>query len=187
MLRRILLTVLFGLSYFTACAAAEAQFVPKRVDAVDVVVAGGGSAGVPAAVQAARMGAKTVLVEAGFQIGGNATSGGVNFPGLFHAWGKQVISGIGWEWVEKTVRESSGTMPDFSVPTGRWHWKHQIRVNIPTYVLIGEELCANAGVELRYYESAIAAVARRLYGKPAQEGDAECLGLLEECGFFRKY
>lgn len=159
MLRRLLLTVLFGLSFFTACAAAEAQFVPKRVDTVDVVVAGGGSAGVPAAVQAARMGAKTVLVEAGFQIGGNATSGGVNFPGLFHAWGKQVISGIGWEWVEKTVRESSGTMPDFSVPTGRWHWKHQIRVNIPTYVLIGEELCANAGVELRYYESPIAAEA----------------------------
>ncbi|MGN1065948.1 MAG: FAD-dependent oxidoreductase, partial [Thermoguttaceae bacterium] len=69
MLRRLLLAVLFGMSYFTACPASEAQPVPKRVDAVDVVVAGGGSAGVPAAVQAARMGAKTVLVEAGFQIG----------------------------------------------------------------------------------------------------------------------
>ncbi|MBQ5365863.1 MAG: hypothetical protein IIU43_00095, partial [Thermoguttaceae bacterium] len=64
MLRRILLTVLFGLSYFTACAAAEAQFVPKRVDAVDVVVAGGGSAGVPAAVQAARKTAKKAVKKA---------------------------------------------------------------------------------------------------------------------------
>ena len=39
----------------------------------------------------------------------------------------------------------------------------------------------------RVNESAVAATARRLYGKPAQEGDAECLGLLEECGFFREY
>ena len=43
-----------------------------------------------------------------------------------------------------------------------------------------------ARLSARVNESAVAAAARRLHGKPAQEGDAECLGLLEECGFFRE-
>ncbi|NLG00629.1 MAG: FAD-dependent oxidoreductase, partial [Lentisphaerae bacterium] len=65
--------------------------------ACDVVVVGGGSAGICAAIQSARAGAKTVLIEAAHQVGGNTTTGGVNFPGLFHAWGRQVIAGAGWD------------------------------------------------------------------------------------------
>ena len=45
--------------------------------AVDVVVVGGGVAGVPAAIAAARTGAKTVLVEALRQLGGMGTAGGI--------------------------------------------------------------------------------------------------------------
>ncbi|MDR1962482.1 MAG: FAD-dependent oxidoreductase [Planctomycetaceae bacterium] len=119
----------------------------------DVVVVGGGSAGIVAAAQSARCGAKTILIEAGFQLGGNATTGGVNFPGLFHAWGKQVIAGIGWELVEETVRLNHDTLPDFSVPTGTQHWKHQIRVNLPLYAVLAEELCLKSGVEIRYFEA----------------------------------
>ena len=70
---------------------------------VDVLVVGGGSAGHVAAIQAGRLGAKTVLLERNSQLGGTTTTGGVCFPGLFHAWGKQVISGIGWELVAKSV------------------------------------------------------------------------------------
>lgn len=128
---------------------------------VDVVVAGAGSAGVPAAVQSARIGAKTILIESGFQPGGQATSGGVNFPGLFHAWGKQIISGIGWEWVLKTTELTGAKLPDFSVPTGRQHYKHQINVNIPVYVAVAEELCAQSGVEIRYFEVPVSAEAVR--------------------------
>ena len=62
---------------------------------VDVSVVGGGTAGTIAAIQAARAGAKTLLVERGAQLGGMTTTGGVSFPGLFDAWGKQVIAGIG--------------------------------------------------------------------------------------------
>ncbi|MDD3589481.1 MAG: FAD-dependent oxidoreductase [Thermoguttaceae bacterium] len=140
---------------FVCFALISPSINAQSVETADVVVVGAGSAGVPAAIQAARTGAKTFLIESGSQLGGNATSGGVNFPGLFHAWGKQVIAGIGWEWVEKTVAVSGGAMPDFAVPTGRQHWKHQIRVNIPVYILIGEELCTNSGVCLRYYESPV--------------------------------
>ena len=38
----------------------------------------------------------------------------------------------------------------------------------------------------RLNESAIAAVSRRLYGKPLSEEDRDCLRLLEECGFFEE-
>jgi NADPH-dependent 2,4-dienoyl-CoA reductase/sulfur reductase-like enzyme len=67
------------------------------VNEVDVLVVGGGTAGVVAAIQAARAGAKTLVVERGTQLGGTMTTGGVAWPGLFGAWGKQVIAGIGRE------------------------------------------------------------------------------------------
>jgi len=55
----------------------------------------GGTAGHVAAIQAGRAGAKTLIVERNSQLGGTTTTGGVAFPGLFDAWGKQVIAGIG--------------------------------------------------------------------------------------------
>ena len=54
-------------------------------DTYDVVVIGGGTAGTIAAIQAGRLGAKTLVIESGSQLGGTMTTGGVNFPGLFHA------------------------------------------------------------------------------------------------------
>lgn len=56
----------------------------------DVAVIGGGTAGVFAAISAARTGAKTVLVEKNSMLGGTLTVAGVNFPGLFYAWQKQI-------------------------------------------------------------------------------------------------
>ena len=58
----------------------------------DVIVVGGGPAGICATVQAARAGARTLLIEKNGLLGGTLTAGGVNFPGLFHAWGEQVIA-----------------------------------------------------------------------------------------------
>jgi len=117
----------------------------------DVLVVGGGSAGICAAVQSGRAGAKTVLVEAAHQVGGNTTTGGVNFPGLFHAWGKQVIAGVGWELVTNTVALDGGTLPDFSAPTGKQHWKHQVTVSIPLFVALAEEALLAAGVTVHYH------------------------------------
>lgn len=54
----------------------------------DVVVAGGGMAGVGAALAAAREGAKTILIENTSALGGLATMGLVNIPLDF-------ISGLG--------------------------------------------------------------------------------------------
>ena len=119
---------------------------------VDVLVVGGGTAGTIATIQSARLGARTVLMEAGSQLGGTTTTAGVDFPGLFHAWGRQIIAGIGWELVTATVRLGGDRLPDFTVPTGRQHWRHQIRLSGGLYAALAEEACLQSGAQLRYYE-----------------------------------
>lgn len=105
-----------------------------------------------AAIQAGRTGLRTTLVEAGSQLGGVTTTGGVSFPGLFHAWEKQIIAGIGWELVTEAVSLDSGQLPDFSVRPER-HWMHQIRINGPVYAAVAEEAATKAGVALHFYET----------------------------------
>lgn len=131
----------------------EAYKVVKKVIQTEVLVVGGGTAGVIAAIQAGRAGAKTILVENGSQLGGVTTTGGVNFPGIFFAWGKQVISGIGWEIVQEAVKMNDDSLPNFSIPHGRQHPKHQVRLNGQLYALLLEEKCLDAGVDLRFYET----------------------------------
>ena len=154
----------------TPTRAAAAMPADRQLGA-DVLVIGGGTAGTIAAIQAGRLGVRTILVEAGSQLGGTTTTAGVDFPGLFHAWGKQIIAGIGWELVTKAVELNSDRLPDFTIPTGSQHWKHQVRISGALYAALAEDACLKAGVQLRYYEAPleVAAVAEgwkvRLVGK----------------------
>jgi hypothetical protein len=76
----------------------------------DVVVAGAGTAGVVAAVAAARQGAKTALIEVKGYPGGTATEGGTalhSFYNLWKAFGvekRQVVRGIGQEIVDRLLK-----------------------------------------------------------------------------------
>ncbi len=124
---------------------------PEITDEVDVLVVGGGTAGAIAAIQAGRAGSSVLLVERGSQLGGTMTTGGVAFPGLFDAWGKQVIAGIGWEIVKESVELDQGTFPDFAKVPQR-HWHNQIYTNQFLYAILCEEKCAAAGVKVAYYE-----------------------------------
>jgi len=128
------------------------QFIKQPVAGdADVLVVGGGTAGTIAALQAALVGARTVLIERGGQLGGTTTVGGVSFPGLFHAWGRQIIAGIGWELVNRAVELDGGSLPDFTKIPKR-HWEHQVHINQYLYALLAEEQCLKAGVEILYYE-----------------------------------
>jgi FAD dependent oxidoreductase/NAD(P)-binding Rossmann-like domain len=120
-------------------------------DEVDVLVVGGGTAGAIAAIQAGRAGARVLLVERGSQLGGTMTTGGVAFPGLFDAWGKQIIAGIGWELVKESVELDGGRLPDFSKVPQR-HWEQQVFINQFLYAILAEEKCAQAGVQIACYE-----------------------------------
>jgi len=120
------------------------------IENYDVIVFGGGPAGFPAAIQAARLGAKVLLVEKSGMPGGSTTLNRVAFPGLFHAWERQVIAGIGWDLVFRTVELEGGTLPDFS-DIKQPHWKHQIRLcPILLACLIDEEL-RKSGAELLFH------------------------------------
>jgi len=118
---------------------------------VDVLVVGGGTAGTIAGLQAAKAGARTMIVEMAGQLGGTTTTAGVNYPGLFHAWEKQIIAGLGWDLVVKAVELDGGEMPDFTV-SPRAHFLHQVRINAPLYAVLAEESCLQAGVVIAYYE-----------------------------------
>lgn len=139
-----------------AFASKESLIAPYRVKEqsinTEILIVGGGTAGTIAAIQAGRAGASTTLIESGSQLGGTTTTGGVAFPGIFHAWGKQVIGGIGWELVMDCVELNGDQLPNFSKIPDR-HWKHQVTVNAPLYTLLAEEKCLEAGVKIRYYES----------------------------------
>jgi len=74
----------------------------------DVVVAGGGTAGVVAAIAAARQGAKTVLIEMKGYPGGTVTEGGTTLHSFFNTWKpfpgvkkRQVVKGIPNEIMER--------------------------------------------------------------------------------------
>lgn len=133
----------------------EPYRVSRKTLDTEILVIGGGTAGVVAAIQAGRAGRKTILVENGSQLGGVTTTGGVNFPGIFFAWGKQVIGGIGWELVQEAVALNDDPLPNVSVPHGRQHWRHQVRVNGQLYAMLAEEKVVDAGVEIRYYETPV--------------------------------
>ncbi|MHB0938709.1 MAG: FAD-dependent oxidoreductase [Armatimonadota bacterium] len=79
--------------------------------AYDVIVVGGGTAGVVAAVQAGRAGARTLLLEKNGMLGGTMTVGGINAPAHFFAWGRQIIGGIGWELMRRTWEETGQPIP----------------------------------------------------------------------------
>jgi hypothetical protein len=124
---------------------------PEVTDNVDVLVVGGGTAGHVAAIQAGRAGASVLLVERGSQLGGMMTTGGVAYPGLFDAWGKQVIAGIGWEIVKESVEMDGGTFPDFAKVPQR-HYMNQVFTNQFLYAILAEEKCEQAGVRIAYHE-----------------------------------
>ncbi len=89
------------------------QMTEMRLD-YDVAIIGGGPAGSVAAIQAARLGARTLLVEKNGMLGGTTTSAAINVPGLFHAWGKQVVAGI----TDQLRGMLADTAPDRWVPLG---------------------------------------------------------------------
>lgn len=119
----------------------------SKTDKVDVLVAGGGTAGVFAAISASRNGAKTVLIEKNSILGGTMTSAGVNFPGLFFAWGKRIIGGPCWEAIEQTIALGGGVMPKITFKPEK-HWHEQIYVNKFIYSCVLFDMCRQSGVEL---------------------------------------
>ncbi len=91
-----------GLAAVTAASAADvlAQRDSPQVIEADVCIYGGTSGGVTAAVQAARMGRKTVLIEPGKHLGG-MSSGGL---GMTDNGSTETIGGLSREFYQRVYR-----------------------------------------------------------------------------------
>lgn len=117
----------------------------KKKATCDVVVVGGGTSGVFAAISAARLGADTVLIEKSGTLGGTMTSASVNYPGLFFAWGRQIIDGPAWESVLRADALGGAVIPKISFRPER-HWHEQILLNPFVYTAVLWQMCRESGV-----------------------------------------
>ncbi len=121
----------------------------------DVVVVGGGIAGVAAALAAARAGATVALVEKAFALGGLATLGNVNiFLPLCDGRGHQVIKGLGEELLKASIRDGYDEIPPAWRPGGdprqRTEHRYRVRFNPASLILVLEELVLREGIDLYY-------------------------------------
>lgn len=129
----------------------------------DVIVAGGGIAGVSAAIAAAREGASVCLLERTFSLGGLATSGNVIvWLPICDGCGRQVMGGLPEELLKLSVadlvRENTPAryigIPTCWQPGGspeeRRKTRYQVEFNPASYLMALEELTVRSGVTLMY-------------------------------------
>ena len=121
-------------------------------ETVDVVIAGGGTAGHVAAIQAARTGVITSVIEAGSMLGGTMTSGGVYMPNHFFSPQGPVVQGIPWELYSKTKEIEGLEVPDYRKRRPVESPGHYSYINIPVYAAVAEQEAIRAGVILHYHE-----------------------------------
>ena len=119
------------------------------MDEIDVLVVGGGPAGVTAATEAARSGCRTMLVEAGSCCGGAISRNGIFNAAYFRAKGRQIVGGIGWELAQECVALSDGKMPG---PEEHTPNRPGVPVVLPgmVFAMLAEEKFLAAGGELAY-------------------------------------
>ncbi len=131
-------------------AVAFARHVPVRAD-VDVCVAGGGPAGVAAAVAAARQGARVFLAERHTCLGGMGTAGlvpafmefgdGVNF----------LAAGVGGDVLDRL--HAAGGAPRYDPATGRGGC---VNINAEILKRVYDALVTEAGVDLAFQTTLMA-------------------------------
>jgi hypothetical protein len=119
---------------------------------VDVLIAGGGTAGHIAALQAARAGVKTSVIESGSMLAGTMTAGGVNMPNHFYSTNGPVVLGIPWELFTKSKNIEGLPVPDYKIRRPVESPGYYSYINIPIYVALVEEEAAKANLIIHYHE-----------------------------------
>lgn len=130
---------------------ATSQIVPVcAIEAYDVVVCGGGTAGFCAAIASARTGARTAVIERFGMFGGTMTVGGVSAPALFHAHGKQIIAGIGWELMLTLAKNGHAQLPP--APYNLRHPQNGVELNAFQAAVEIDRMMQEAGVHIYFHQ-----------------------------------
>ncbi len=125
-----------------------------RYEPCDVLVAGGGMAGIAAAIAAARSGAKTVLVEKTGWLGGLGISGATGLHSFFNIFGahpgverQRVVGGIAQELVDR-VQQLGGGVGHVLMERGADFVSMLTPVEPETFKFVAAQMCLEAGVKL---------------------------------------
>jgi hypothetical protein len=125
-----------------------------RYEPCDVLVAGGGMAGIAAAIAAARSGARTILVEKAGWLGGMGITGATGLHSFFNIFDAhpgserlRVVGGIAQELVDR-VQERGGGIGHARVERGGDFLSMITPVEPETFKLVAARTCLDAGVRL---------------------------------------
>lgn len=133
----------------------------KETKKFDVVVLGGGVAGVSAALSAARLGNKVALIEKNCNLGGLATSGLVIvYLPLCDGNGKQVSFGIVEELLYESIKYGPGDIPkewknSHATVEDRKNTRFKCRFNPASFALALHELVKKESIEVFYDTRAV--------------------------------
>lgn len=135
---------------------AEYTWATKDTRQFDVVVCGGGVAGVVAAISAARNGAKVAIVEKNGELGGTSTSALVGpFMTSFEPSGKrQIVKGIFDEIIQRLVAKGAAIHPKDTGLSSKYGCYIKLRHNNvtpfqPAYMtIVLAEMCAESGISI---------------------------------------
>ncbi|MHB1416195.1 MAG: FAD-dependent oxidoreductase [Chloroflexota bacterium] len=122
----------------------------------DVLVAGGGTAGIAAAIAAGRTGVRTLLVDRFSFLGGEAMTG-LNLHGFHTNSEEHVVKGIGWEIVERLMAMGMAADMRFSDPCGHdepLRMARDIAIDREAFSYVVFQMLAEAGVDLLFHSYA---------------------------------
>lgn len=133
-------------------------------DEYDIVIAGGGPAGVAASISGARLGAKVLIIEATGCLGGMGTSGLVTAFDPMANGEELLVGGIMREIVSKLYRRGF-LGPDERPEIYNKAFLHWTPFNAEGYKLILDDLVTEAGIEVRFFTKVIDVEANPEKGK----------------------
>lgn len=147
----------------------------------DVLVAGGGVAGVAAAVAAARRGKRVLLLEKTVALGGLATIGLINlFVPMCNGRGTQIVKGMAEEFLRLSIKYGWDTIPDEwknGDPGEGAKTRYVCKYSAPIFSMLMTNLLKDEGVDI-LFDSVVS--------KPIMK-DGHCEGVIVDSKGGRDY
>lgn len=149
------------------------EYIPIKGE-YDIVIAGGGLAGVAAALAGARASKSVLLIEKTICLGGLATIGLVNFfVPMCNGRGTQIIKGMAEEFFKMSIEYGFDTVPNDwknGEPEGKTNQRYATSFSAPIFSLQLTKLMKKNGVKLLF---------DTVVSKPVMDG-THCEGLIVE-------